>query len=375
MSAPQIPPQPPSGYPNSSFPILNPMTALAYLPPVIADQIEISRYIYVGAFSAFMWDVLTNLNNDYKLLFKFTVRPPTVVYFLSRIMTLAFLTSAMLFPIASIGDCQKLQTALGSCFAVAVPATSLLFFFRVRAIFEREKIVVGIFFLVWLATLGGSLTVPFAIFGGHIGPTLHCINTAVKPYSSVGIIVSTVSDTLVLLAISYRLITTTSLEDSVKGRVQGFFGGKGLPRISKSLLQGGQQYYLITVGFNIATMAMILSPSVPPVLRAILTVPNLALENAMACRVFRDVRFGLIRNDATIQSSRPNGSTLPSSYQYSRKTGQSGTLIDSVATRDIGGVSVTKSIQELRDPIRDPIPMNVMFPGGKSSSDRDSSEV
>ncbi len=45
-----------------------------------------------------MWDVLTNLNNDYKLLFKFTVRPPTVVYFLSRIMTLAFLVSAMLFP-------------------------------------------------------------------------------------------------------------------------------------------------------------------------------------------------------------------------------------------------------------------------------------
>lgn len=43
-------------------------------------------------------------------------------------------------------------------------------------------------------------------------------------------------------------------------------------------------------------MALILTPSVPPVLRAMFTVPNLALENAMATRVFRAVRLGAIRN-------------------------------------------------------------------------------
>ncbi|ETW77130.1 hypothetical protein HETIRDRAFT_174231 [Heterobasidion irregulare TC 32-1] len=48
---------------------------------------------------------------------------------------------------------------------------------------------------MWLATLAGSITVPFAITGGHIAPTNYCINTGVKPFSSIGISISTVNDT------------------------------------------------------------------------------------------------------------------------------------------------------------------------------------
>jgi hypothetical protein len=36
--------------------------------------------------------------------------------------------------------------------------------------------------------------------------------------------------------------------------------------------------------------------SVPPVYQTMLSVPNLALENAMACRVYRAVKLGLIRD-------------------------------------------------------------------------------
>lgn len=41
-------------------------------------------------------------------------------------------------------------------------------------------------------------------------------------------------------------------------------------------------------------MIMILTPSVPPVYHAMFTIPNVAIENAMACKVFRDIKFGLI---------------------------------------------------------------------------------
>lgn len=48
----------------------------------------------------------------------------------------------------------------------------------------------------------------------------------------------------------------------------------------------------ITIFTNIATTVVILSPSVPTLLHAVLTVPNSALTNSMACKVFRDVKFG-----------------------------------------------------------------------------------
>ncbi|TDL22014.1 hypothetical protein BD410DRAFT_771023 [Rickenella mellea] len=294
----------------TNFPILNPNTALAFLPPEIAEQLEISRYVYVATLGAYLWDTLTNLNNDRKLLFKYPVRLPTVAYFLSRVATLAFLSSATVFPISAVKSCQTLQVALGACFAVAVPATSFLFFLRVRAVFNTSPWVVRFFAVIWLATLGGSITVPFAIQGGHIGPTQHCINTAVKPFSSAGIIISTCSDTMVFLAISWKLLTTAR-DDSLNGKMKSFFSGEGLPHISRILIQGGQLYYLITVGVKIVTMTLILTPTIPPVLRAIFTVPNVAIENMMACRVFRAVKFGLTTLPQT---------TFPKNTQLHRHT-------------------------------------------------------
>ena len=52
-------------------------------------------------------------------------------------------------------------------------------------------------------------------------------------------------------------------------------------------------FYRITIFANIATTVVILSPSVPTLLHAVLTVPNSALTNSMACKVYRDVKFGV----------------------------------------------------------------------------------
>lgn len=55
---------------------------------------------------------------------------------------------------------------------------------------------------------------------------------------------------------------------------------------------------------------MVLSPSVPPVFHAMFSVPNIALESAMACRVFRAVKLGFIKdthlttNGSTLRSTR-----------------------------------------------------------------------
>ena len=155
----------------------------------------------------------------------------------SRLLTLIFLVGA-------VGNCQTLQVAIGCCFAVGVSATSLLFFFRVKAIFNNNIYIVIFFGFLWLCTLAGSITVPFAIEGAHIGLTNHCINTGVKPFSSSGVIIATVNDTLIFISITYRLLVDTTYDDSWRGRLRSFFKGKGLPAFSQSLLQSGQEYYL-----------------------------------------------------------------------------------------------------------------------------------
>ena len=55
-------------------------------------------------------------------------------------------------------------------------------------------------------------------------------------------------------------------------------------------------FFSATIGVSIALVALLLSPSVPSVYQGILSVPNIALENAMACRVYRAVKLGVIKN-------------------------------------------------------------------------------
>jgi hypothetical protein len=49
---------------------------------------------------------------------------------------------------------------------------------------------------------------------------------------------------------------------------------------------------------------MLLAPGIPSVYHAMLSVPNIGLENAMACRVFRAVKLGFIKDpDSTLFGS------------------------------------------------------------------------
>jgi hypothetical protein len=258
--------------------------------------------MYVATLGAFSWDIFTTVAQDWRLLTEFSFSLPTAVYFVSRLAAWGQIWCSVIFAVAPVGNCQTLQYALGSLFAIAVPANSLLFFFRIRAVFDRQRWVVWCFGILWLCVLGGSLTIPFAIFGIHIGPTQYCVNSLVKSYASTGVVVSTVNDTLVFLAISWSILSRQRTES----RAKSFFkGGSNLPVVSHALLSGGQLYYFITIFVNLVTTIMLMTPSVPPVLRAICTVPNIGLENAMACRVFRDLKLGLSTDSHTNQSSLP----------------------------------------------------------------------
>jgi len=136
------------------------------------------------------------------------------------------------------------EKALDALYPVAIPATSLLFFFRIKAVFDRNQFVVGFFAFMWLAVLAGCITVTRGVTGINIGPTKYCLNAALEDYVAAAAIIPLVNDTLVFLAISVRLMANSHVDYTVGRGIKTLAFGEYLPSFSKTLFQDGQAYYL-----------------------------------------------------------------------------------------------------------------------------------
>ncbi|KAJ7595240.1 hypothetical protein C8J56DRAFT_1114968 [Mycena floridula] len=303
----------------------NPHTPLAYLPPTLANQFEVSRYIYAVTLGAYIWDILTNLGNDYQLLFKHRFRLPTAVYLASRIFTLIYILTAFIFQAAPVPNCGHLIIVIGITLALSASTTSFLFFLRVTAVWLHHKFVYGLFLLLWLCVLGTSIAIPIGVRGAHLGTTQQCIYTVVpSAYLEASPIMIFINDTMIFLAISYRIISHMMAEETMTAWINAFFKGKHISHFGRLLLQGGQHYYLISTCGSIVMAVMLVAPGLPTTYRAMLAIPVVSLNNAMGCIVFRHIRFGLISADGT--TIQP-GNSVPMCYPH-QDTDVEGETID-----------------------------------------------
>jgi hypothetical protein len=254
-----------------------------------------SRYVTVASLAIFVWDFLNNFLNDYKLISQYRVRLPTVVYFMSRISSLGFIVSTTVFQTAPVGTCYQLEKSLGALFLVSVTSTSLLFFIRTRAVFDRNPWVVAFFAGLWLAVVAACLTVIVGVDGVNIGNTRYCIDAEVKPYVSMATVIPLINDTCVFLAISWRLFSNSYARPTLKHSFRVLIFGDYMPMFSKAMLHDGQAYYLTTVTINLVAVIMLFNQSVPTILRTVFWVSNVVIVNIMASRVFRNTIFGRFR--------------------------------------------------------------------------------
>ncbi|KAF7374697.1 hypothetical protein MSAN_00354700 [Mycena sanguinolenta] len=268
----------------------NPFTPLAFLPPALASQFEVSRYVSGATLGAYVWDIGLNLGNDYDLLFKHRIRFPTIVYFLSRASTLAYILA---------------------CFIYDDKHCDVVLYTGDRSLARKSKIAYAVFSILWMAVLGAGITVPLGVRAAHIGPTLQCIDTSVPANIEISVIVPLINDTAVFLAINYCILVHMMVTDSSMARLRGFFGGTGLSALSRALLQSGQHFYLIATTARLVLLVVMKLPQLTPVYHAMLSIPVLALVNAMACLVFRRIKFGLISSDGTFKTPTIN---LPSDF-------------------------------------------------------------
>lgn len=74
--------------------------------------------------------------------------------------------------------------------------------------------------------------------------TRYCANTTANHLLPFAIVPTFCHDTLVFLAISYRLASNAVTDNSYRARLLSAITGKGLFKFSRSLIINGQIYYL-----------------------------------------------------------------------------------------------------------------------------------
>ncbi|KIJ68387.1 hypothetical protein HYDPIDRAFT_24674 [Hydnomerulius pinastri MD-312] len=276
--------------------ILNPDIYLNYLEPSIASQYEVSRNVYLVTLGALLWDILSSIPEDWRLIRTSKPAPVLFAYLSARACALAVVLLAVLEKTGPINKCGVLALILCVFWVIASAASSYLFLKRVHVVFIDNKIIRRLFTFLWLVGVGTScLALPGPIMNYYeISDTAHCINHKIKQYVSAAFIIPVLFDALVFLAITYRIISSHHIKKPRSWKA--FCRGEALPRLSRAVLQGGQQYYLVTTGVNITRCILILVPSVSSVYQVTPAVPAVALTSAMACRVFRNLKLEALQD-------------------------------------------------------------------------------
>jgi len=217
---------------------------------------------------------------------------------------------------APVGNCSEIYAAAMWSYAIAIPSTTLLFFFRVRAVYLDNKYVIGTFAVMWLGVLATSITATQQGGATRIGPTNYCIFVidVRSPFILASVVIPFINDTLGFCAVTWRLTMNSQINPTFKSSFKSMAFGHYLPIFSRALLQDGQIYFLwvpqnhtntyeskfpkllrSTVGIYVLTIITAYSKSIPPAYSTMFGVSIVAVMNALACRMYRNTKLGLYR--------------------------------------------------------------------------------
>ncbi|KAF9449864.1 hypothetical protein P691DRAFT_798801 [Macrolepiota fuliginosa MF-IS2] len=224
--------------------ILNPDNYLSYLSPADAFQFEVARNLCLAVLGATIWDILVYIPDDLKILrMQKAIRPVNICFVTSRLFALCYVLLSVLGKTIPFDNCNPVFLSIGCCCVVSIISSSFLFLRRVQAVYANDRWIRRFFFTLWLVVGGMMISVPIEVRAAHIPGTKYCIDLETKRHVITCILFHVIFDTLILLAISLEVGRSYSTQDA-RVSWSTLVSGKALPRLSRAVLQGGQQYYL-----------------------------------------------------------------------------------------------------------------------------------
>ncbi|KIM86339.1 hypothetical protein PILCRDRAFT_4842 [Piloderma croceum F 1598] len=275
-------------------------------PPDIRFRIEVGQYVLVVCLALCVWDWLLAVSDEVEMIRHIKRRIAYILhgmYFVTRICPIINFTITILLNYSSnIKSCTIFTRLIGACNIIIMPAISGIFFVRLCAVYSRDKWVIIFFGSCCVAILGIFIFDTAAVLSQSMSQftddntQFTCF--AVQHTDVWGYIATAAYDTLVYIAISWRL-ASFGMSDHWKSRVKTFVTGGELSGLSKVLLQSGQAYYFLTIGFSICTVVFIYSPAIQPEWHNLVLEFNIAISSVTACRLVRELKLGLFREANT----------------------------------------------------------------------------
>ncbi|KAF8965390.1 hypothetical protein BDZ97DRAFT_1625731, partial [Flammula alnicola] len=272
-------------------------TPLIFFSPRLAYQISVATYIHTGSTAVLIWDIIDNLGNDFKLLYSYKIRLPTVLYFTTRISLLVCCLGKAVLLTIPVDDCSKLENTLNAFLIIYAITTTALFYLRMCAVYAMNKYIVTFFSAVWLATAGMISTFAKTFSAAHVGPTRFCGESVKGNLLGPTSLVLVANDGLVYFAIAYRIIQMfPSGSDTLQARFNLLAFGRSLPLLSKALIKG--QSAVLSTFCNRAILATktllgICAFAFDEPINAMFIIAHLVLVNILSCRVFRNIKMGV----------------------------------------------------------------------------------
>ncbi|KZP07125.1 hypothetical protein FIBSPDRAFT_965911 [Athelia psychrophila] len=255
----------------------------------LASEARTARYLNIALLSAYVWDWSLSVSDECTAIRRCRSWPSSVAYFLSRIGVVASLITSFILQTApsTIDHCASiyfLEVTLG----ITTSATSFLFLTRIRAVYERSRIVTTIFGAFWLAIVISSVGLIIMVKRNNVEGTQQCTPSKIGPQSMCFLWVKAAYDTATFVAISHRMVSFSREIHPSRTSLWSRARGQGLSQLGRDILQDGQFYYFVNITITISAAVVVMLP-INDGWRFTLSEPALSLESAMACRVFRRV--------------------------------------------------------------------------------------
>ncbi|CAA7262921.1 unnamed protein product [Cyclocybe aegerita] len=277
-------------------------------------ELAMAIYIGVASSSIMIWDICETVRSDYTLISKDPWNAPAISYLTAKYSTLCFtvlctyvITTNSL--ITNPAGCDPYPVVMIAMYTIAAASTSLLFFFRVSAVYHpNNKAIMAFFGLSWVVVPLGSLLLLKARTEykntGSLQTT--CSLPLVGKYIFAALAPRMINDTLVFCAITWRFLRGAGARPveldfsgvkrrmAIRERLRSFTlpRASALPAFSRAMLQDSQVFYLVAVTSHIVTWVVLTTGSrgeASP--RAMFIIPSLVVINIMACRVFRNTKL------------------------------------------------------------------------------------
>ncbi|KZP25261.1 hypothetical protein FIBSPDRAFT_856247 [Athelia psychrophila] len=270
----------------------NPYTPMAYLPPKLAALHQLHAYVYVASLGVLAWDWLMSMPDEYLILSTGRISKSKVAYVGARLFTLGYCLTMVMLQVAPIGNCQTMLYTVVIFLILSSSANNLLLLIRVRAVYGKSRSATAFFGFSYLAVLGTTSAVPWAMEAAHLGPTKLCVVIKIQTWLTSSTVCNAVNGTLVCLAISYRILSRSIRETGRRSAALRFLRSDDAPRVVRDLLHQGQLCYLATIMVYIPQI--FLNFANMPGYQGLLIVTVQVVENIMTSRVHRTVILGLI---------------------------------------------------------------------------------